>query len=257
MHNVRNVIMSKFSFLKYFNRYNVGLSAVPNLVLGSDIPRSRTPFANTMQYVKRKSSRYNRRRKYSVPRGVRSSVTTRSTHFARSSNPQVFPLVAGNFSRATDLALNLVQTTDIGGTWDMYRIKKIMVTVAPQVDPGNSGVVNNASLQWYFACDHIGAINSANFLNVGAFQNHKMIVTASGASASYMFYPKVTNTVDVSGTASAVGAYGASNPWINCTTAGFAVPHKRLLLCCTSNDTTSVQKLVLTYKIFFECKNIY
>ena len=242
--------------LGLFTKSNLFYSGIPNLTAYPDTS-SDPPFSNQMRYT-------NRRRRVARPRMMsrRPPRTlrmrdSRVLQFTRNSGPYNNALVVGLKGTVTDITLSLVPTSDLIGTFDLYRIKKVVAIFTPVTDPANSGVVNIANLLHYCACDPTGQITSTTYPNVASFGNSKMVTTSAGTgSAFYTFYPKAVNSVTSGGVGTAVGSY-ETNPWLFCTSAGVSVPHQRFLAFTTSINALSTQSFSLVYRITFECKNIF
>lgn len=167
-----------------------------------------------------------RYQKYKLQRTPREQSLT----FNRWSGPISGTCIAGVVSFYADAALNNLDTSDIAAAFDLYRINSVTACVTPLVDPANSGLVNNHVLQIYLAEDIYGEFTTPTYSQITGFANCKMRLLGSGQQLWYKFKPRVKNTVDNAGTAVPVGSYGRVNPWINTSTAGLSIPHKRLLV---------------------------
>lgn len=200
---------------------------------------------------------YVAKRKYSARRsGIRRRGTYKYNPWrtiVRSSGTLSWAHAAATFSAATiDPTLNQVQTVDLVASYKQFRIKKCVVRVTPRVDTANSGLANNFVSYVTAACDPEGAAAPASLLAMTAYDNSFSKWVPSGDSFTYTFYPKVINTVDVGGAATAAGSYG-QNPWLTLNAAGITVPHKRLLLTANTHVATTVNfDLVVDYH--FEVK---
>lgn len=199
----------------------------------------------------RKGMRKPARPRQYVPRNVKSLdwVSIR-----RTSTISPYALATGFDAQVFDVKLNQVFTSDLIASYDCYRIRKVVVSIQPRVDAGNSGITNNNVLHVWMACDQTGDSTAPTAaINVGEYANHKYSTIPSGQRFYYTFYPKAINTVDNNGTATNVGSYGM-NPWINLNTSGVNIPHKRLLWYIASSGGTSTTPYDLTYQIYFDVK---
>lgn len=207
-----------------------------------------------------------RRRRRSGRAARRSSYTRRvvprNTHlvysYVRRATASVVTLVSGNVKVATDTTLNSIFLSDLVQAYDMYRIRKVVFEVVPYYDPATGGPGANAGNQHgsnyfiTFACDSTGGFTTASWSNeqdLAQFENYKYKSIVAGEKAFYTFYPKVTNTVDNSGTAVPAGNYTV-NPWLNMSRVD--VPHHRLLYQITSPDTLNNGSFIVTPTIYFD-----
>lgn len=175
----------------------------------------------------------------------------RTTALANASIPAAGFFVGGTNS----IKLNQVLTSDVVGAYDLYRIKKVQVVFCPAVDPGNSGVANNSQIKIDCACDPTNTVLPGASTIVTSYENHRSGYMLSGKPFAYTFYPKVANTVDNAGVATAAGSY-ATNPWLQLTTAGIDIPHRQLLFTmATSIAPTAALVVNVYYVIHFEVKN--
>lgn len=175
----------------------------------------------------------------------------RTTALSNASIPAAGFFLGGSNS----IKLNQVLTADVVGAYDLYRIRKVQVMFVPAVDLGNSGVANNSQIKIDCACDPTNTAVPATALTVTAYENHRTGYMLSGKPFAYTFYPKVANTVDNAGVATAAGSY-AVNPWLQLTTAGIDIPHRQLLFTmATSIAPTSALIVNVYFVIHFEVKN--
>lgn len=138
-------------------------------------------------------------------------------------------LATGLYGANPSFSLSQVQTSDLITSYRLFRLVKIKLFLVPRVDPGNSGTVNNCQAMVACACDPEGTTVPTSISQVTAYDNsYQKIITASDR-LTYTFYPKVVNTVDNAGTATAAGSY-RSNPWLMLSTAGALIPHRQLLI---------------------------
>lgn len=222
-------------------------STVPGVM-----PMSRAPMVARRVAGVRRSYR----RRYS-PKVIRRNLIKEYVPMRRTSASATNSLTAGVLSAYLDITLNQVYTTDIISTFDVYRIRKVVVEITPQVDLGNNGVVNNSTLHFTCANDTNGDVTSVvSAQYASSFGNYKYGSALSGGKYLYTFYPKVSNTIDVNGTASGLGNY-ATNPWIKLDPNGIQVPHHRLLTYIASTNTASTQKVDFTYTIYFDVKRLH
>ena len=151
--------------------------------------------------------------------------------FVRCSNLSNVTIAAsGSFiGLVQNVALQNVRTDDLLPSFRFYRIKKVVFKLWPRFDPGNSGLANNLQAHAIAACDAEGTTTPTNAQTVGAYPNYSSKILTASDVFKYTFYPKVTNTVDVGGTATAAGSY-VVNPWLNMTATGITIPHKQLVL---------------------------
>lgn len=154
--------------------------------------------------------------------------------------------------------LDFVKNSDLVVAFDLFRIRKVQVVVTPVFDPGNSGITNNDQLSFICACDPSATAAPANYLDVGAYGNHKSTMLTAGKQWTYTFYPKVTNIISDGSVAQSVGSYGA-NPWIQLTAAGTNVQHFSLLTGLASSRAPTVATTVgvqYYFRVFFDVKNM-
>lgn len=153
------------------------------------------------------------------------------------------------------IKLNLVKTSDLLAAYDLYKIRKVQAVFCPCYDPGNSGIGGNNQICINAACDPSTTATPTAVLDITAYDNHRSAWLVSGKSWTYTFYPKVINTVDNSGTATASGSY-AVNPWLQLTTSGVDIPHRQLLFSVGTTAAPSVAVPVSFYfRIHFAVKN--
>lgn len=195
---------------------------------------------------------YKRRRIIRIPRSIPSSKENVIVQqLKRTSAPLQVSLVAGSTASYLDVQLNQVLTADLTSTFQVYRIKKVLVQFIPSQDPDFTG----QSFHFYSANDTQGAVTAPAILGTSAYANYRYQTVVGGEKYNYMFYPKVTDTVDVNGTATGVGNFGP-NPWLSLTTGGVAVPHHRLIYNIVSTSVTSTAPIQFTVTIWFDVKRI-
>lgn len=147
---------------------------------------------------------------------------------------------AGTFnSVVANIALNGCQTSDLTSAYRLFRIRKVVLHLVPRVDSANSALANNFNCVVAAANDPEGTTVPGSLAAVTAYDNGYMKWLRSSQEFRYTFYPKVVNTVDVSGTATAAGSY-AMNPWLQLNATGIAVPHRQLVLVVGCNSTSTI-----------------
>lgn len=200
--------------------------------------------------VVRKSFRRKPYRARYVPRNLRNAVvpmrrTTAATSYALVSS--------GAVSGYIDIKLNDVQYSDLLGSYELFRIKKVSVEITPRYDPGQSTSDKNITPHIYCACDCQGTTTVLSTVGtVTQFGNHWYSSVPSGQKYRYTFYPKVTNVIDNAGVSTAVGSYGP-NPWLFLNSNGAGITHHRLLWYIQTTDTSSAQ-FDFVWTIYFDVK---
>lgn len=130
--------------------------------------------------------------------------------------------------------LNDIPTADLLSAYRMYRIKKVVFTLAPRMDPANGAVANHWQFQCTAACNPEGPVVAPTTINdMSIYDNWYSKHIVSGERFVYTFYPKVTNSVQGSATAVASGSY-RTNPWLKLDSTGIQVPHQQLLILVQS-----------------------
>lgn len=142
--------------------------------------------------------------------------------------------------------LNQVQTSDLTAIYRLYRLKKVVMHLVPRVDPGNSGVSSNFTAYVGTCCDPESTTAPTALTQISAYDNSYQKWLVSGDRYSYTFYPKVTNSIDISGTATAAGSY-STNPWLRLDSVGITVPHLCLKLGISVGAVSS-----LTYDVYYD-----
>lgn len=200
-----------------------------NTVSRTKMPVSRRP---AMRIAKRRMTRR-------FSKGMSTNMTKR---FVRSTS------LTGNSLQVTattaaytsiNASLNNVLTSDLTPVYRLYRIRKVVLHLVPRVDTANSAQVSNYNAFVSAACDPESTAAPANPTQVSAYDNSYQKFVTSGDRFTYTFYPKVTNSVDINGTASAVGSY-AANPWLRLDSTGITVPHLSLKLAIQTNAATTL-----------------
>lgn len=128
---------------------------------------------------------------------------------------------------STPILLSNCKTSDIIATYRYYRIRKCVLHLVPRIDPANSGLANNFQAFVAAACDPEDTAAPTAITDVTAYDNSFQKWVTSGDRFTYTFYPKVINTVDNNGVATAAGGYGL-NPWLACSAAGVSIRHQSL-----------------------------
>lgn len=152
------------------------------------------------------------------------------------------------------MALSTVQTSDLTPVYRLYRIRKVVLHLVPRVDNANSGLANNFQGMVAAACDPESTAVPAAITAITAYDNSYQKHIVSGDRFKYTFYPKVTNSVDIGGTATAAGSY-AMNPWLRLDATGITVPHLSLKLGVQVTSSTTVS-FDAFYEFHFDVKGI-
>lgn len=207
----------------------------------------------------RRRMAYRRRRAPGIKRGMSSFFKT----FVRTSGIGTITASTGIVGLNTNVTLSQVQTTDLTAVYRLYRIKKVVLHLAPRLDSAQAVALttttwaNSQNAFASFACDPEGNATAASSLTqqiVTAYDNSYSKWIASGDKLRYTFYPKAVNTVDVSGAATAAGSY-STNPWLQLNSTGITVPHKSIL-GVIQTGTTSTQAYDYYFEFHFQVKGI-
>lgn len=142
--------------------------------------------------------------------------------------------------------LNTIETTDLQGIYSLFRIRKVVLHLVPRVDPG---AATNLQTLVAACCDNESTAVPAGIAQITAYDNSYSKWLVSGDRFTYTFYPKVTNTVDISGTATAAGSYGM-NPWLRLDATGITVPH--LSLKIGAEVATGLGAATQSYDYYFD-----
>lgn len=190
-----------------------------------------------------------------VPRPLTDAITLR-----RVSDVGTDTLVAGgsgsSYGGSQSIQFSLLATADLQSLFEKYRILKVTTVFTPRLDPGNSGLANNSQLTICCACDEEGTTTAPVLMSdPGSFANHKIGTLVAGKSFYYTYTPKVINSVNISGAATAVGAYGR-NPWLLCNSQGVTVPHQRLRYFIYTPNTTITPSVDWYHIIHFQVAGI-
>lgn len=187
-----------------------------------------------------------------VPRPVSGD---RSMYLTRCTALGAVSLTAGVGTFNQNVVMSQVQTSDLTPVWRQYKIVKAEFFLWPNVDFGNSGIANNGQAVVATCCDPEGS-GGTTLQSISAFSNSRVApITSPGQPFKYTFFPKVLNSVDVSGTASAAGSY-QSNPWLTLNATGITVPHLRLYGVIQSNVSASVESFTYYIKYHFLVKGV-
>lgn len=179
-----------------------------------------------------------------VKRIVRSTAPTNS-----------LTLTASTFAGASvNVVLSNVQTTDLTAIYRLYRIHKVVVHAVPRTSSANSGVVNNYQCVIAACCDPENTATPGGIAAITSYDNSHMKWITSDGHFKYTFYPKVTNSVDISGTSTGVGSY-ATNPWLRLDSTGITVPHLNLKLGVGTGASTNLV-IDYYYDVHFDVKGI-
>ncbi len=213
-------------------------SAVERTLLGALQLASST--GNATISAAKQLSRAARRRSNSTRLGYSSG-----RRFIRTSSFGVATLVAGEASGYVDPTLNQVQTSDLIGMFDMYRIRQVRFRLIPAADPGQSGVVNNGDAWVAVACDPIGQYTAPTWTQVTAFENSKVLPLLTGKELTYVFRPKAINAL------SAGNLAVNQSDWLILNASGAAIPHQRLYYDIKSSigSSTASYTFVLEFDI--------
>lgn len=199
--------------------------------------------------------RYPTRRRYpSYKRRSTSQGWRRVVRTSNITNP-ITSLAAASFNSVVlNPTLSYVQTSDLTSAYRLFRVRKVVLHAFPRVDAANSGLASNFTTIMAAACDPEGTSAPANIQAITAYDNGYAKCVPSGQSFKYTFYPKVVNTVDVSGTATAAGSYGM-NPWLQLNATGITIPHRQLVFGIQSgaNTTLSVDAF---FEVHFDVKGM-
>lgn len=178
--------------------------------------------------------------------------------FVRSSNlgTKQIPVGGTYISSADDIKLSDINTGDLTGIYRLYRIRKVVLHLTPRIDPANSGLSNNFQSVVACAVDPEGAVAPTTMRAITSYDNSYQKWVNSGEQFTFTFYPKVINTVDVSGTATAAGSYGR-NPWLQLSSSGITVPHKQLLVFIgIQAPATSALSFDFYWDVHFDVKGV-
>lgn len=238
-------------------------SAAYNFALGArarqsiDTSRSFSTWSSKMPSY-RKRSRSRRAPRRAMPMVRYRSPLTNYVNCRRTTGLYSLTIPSGTYSNFSTsvIRLNLVKTADLIAAYDMYKIRKVQAVFVPSYDPGNSGLANNNTQQLVCSCDPASNTSLTTLADIAAYDNHKSTWMTSGRPWVYTFYPKVLNTVDNSGTATASGSY-AVNPWLSLSTGGVDIPHRQLHIFTSTTLPAPAAGIPLSYYfvIHFACKN--
>lgn len=205
----------------------------PTSTRSRTMPRSFNTSFKRSSYRRRMPMRSYRRapkRDTGVKRLVRTSLIGTNT----------INLSASTFNSVIrNCVLSDVQTSDITAAYRLYRIAKVVVHLIPRVDAANSGVTNNYQLYVSAACDPEGTTAPSATTAITAYDNSYQKWVSSGDRFRYTFYPKVVNSVDLSGVSTAAGSY-SSNPWLQLNSTGITIPHRQLVVGINAAAATTV-----------------
>lgn len=159
----------------------------------------------------------------------------------RTTAPAAVNLVAGQGTLTLSPALNLLNTLDLAGMYDQYKINWMEIRLIPGYDQGQSGVTNNADVWVIAACDPTGSLSAPSWNQLAAYENHKVAPLVAGREFRYRFRPKATNAI-------AAGNLAVNNTdWLFLTSPGVGVAHHQLGVSILSANPNSV--LTYTYVI--------
>jgi len=183
--------------------------------------------------------RYGSRRKY-LRRYVPRSPFSPWRRIVRTGATFDSSIAAATFTGAvSNFALSDVQTSDLTSAYRLFRIRKVVAYFVARIDAANSGVANNYCIRVTAACDPEGTTAPASSTAVSAYDNSRDAWLSSGTVFKYTFYPKVVNSVDNAGVATAAGSYDL-NPWLQLNGTGIAIPHRQLVWGIATGSTTTV-----------------
>lgn len=217
---------------------------------------TRQPFAtNTvtrpkMRRVYRRPAMRVGKRRYGSRRSTKKGMSRDSTkRFVRSTALTTNTILVSATTaayQALNASLQNVQTSDITPVYRLYRLHKVVLHLVPRVDTANSGTVNNFNAFVAACCDNESITVPTAMTQITAYDNSYQKWVKSADHFRYTYYPKVTNTVDIGGVASASGSY-ATNPWLRLDATGITVPHLCLKLGVQTNASTT-----LNYDYYFD-----
>jgi hypothetical protein len=168
--------------------------------------------------------------------------------FTRTSAVQTIGLVAGEASGSATPALSQVQTSDLIGMYDEYKINWVKFRLIPRYDSGQSGVTNNTNVWVAAASDVTGQVTAPTFVQVTAFDNHKVGSLVSGTEYTYTFSPKAVNAL-------AAGNLAVNrNDWIVLSAAGVAVAHQNLIYNIKSLNAGNILNFDFIFEVNFSVK---
>lgn len=209
------------------------------------------PGAMKRRFNIRRRSAYRRRRPF-TKRGMSSP----DKRIVRSSGILTLTQTASlSAVSSQNVTLSQISTTDLTGIYSLYRIRKVVCHLTPRVDSANSGLANNFVAMVATACDSESTAAPSDVGTVTAYDNSYSKFIKAGTEYRYTFYPKVTNSVDVSGTATAAGSYGM-NPWLRLDATGITVPHLSLKIATRTGASTTLN-YDYYYDIHFDVRGIH
>lgn len=179
--------------------------------------------------------------------GTGRPTRSRPLTLTRTSLPLPIVQTAGEANGAVTITLNQVQTTDLIGMYDEFKINWVKFRVQPRVDPGQSGITNNTQNWVAAACDVTGQISSPNFTTVTALDNHK-VSQLTQREFIYTFTPRAINALQAGNLAI------NRNDWLILSTAGAAVAHQSLLYNIKSLNTSAVLAFDYLLEINFSAR---
>lgn len=235
--------------------WRAGQRAASAISADSSVPVTWQGERPRMAYSKKAPRRFNMRRRYR--RRFTKKANFGYRRIVRSSAINAVSIAGSGTTLAGiyDIALQNVQTSDLVATYTQYRIRKVVLHMTPRVDPANSGVSNNHQCVMAACMDPEGPAAISTVQGITAYDNSYQKWVNAGEQFTYTFYPKVVNTVDINGTATAAGSYGM-NPWLQLTATGITVPHKRLLYLVQTGAPVSASGLFFDFyfDIHFDVK---
>lgn len=178
----------------------------------------------TKQLVQLSKRRRNPRR----TRGIGAITLVRETQ------PNGFSLTAGSFAGSLDPILSSVQTSDLVGMYDQYKINWVEVVFVPRFAPENSGIVNNTNLWITTACDPASQLSAPTWTQVTSYDGHSCGIMNGSKPFVYRCRPKPVNAM-------AAGNFGLNDEsWIALSAGGIGVAHPRIYYNVRSNDASCV-----------------
>lgn len=192
-----------------------------------------------MAYGRRSFKPTRSRRRYARKRTVPRSPYYRRV--VRSSGMFPISLLAtqSQFITKVNIGINGCETSDLQQVYSLYRLVKVVMRLVPRVDPANSGLSNNWQAVVAAASDPEDQATPTSITGVTAYDNSRQAFVNSGQVFKYTFYPKAANSVDINGTATAIGSYGRMNPWLRLNATGITVPHYNLIIGVTTGTATT------------------
>lgn len=180
-----------------------------------------------------------------IGRTVKRTRSSGTQTIVRTVPPNGFSLVAGEAALSLAPVLSWVQTTDLTGMYDQYKLDSIRIRLIPRFDPAQSGVTNNTCVWVAMASDPTGQVTAPTFSQTVAFQNAKVGPLVAGKEFVYTFRPRPINAL-------AAGSFAVNETdWLILSAGGINVAHNNLLINVKSMNTSAVTSYdyILEYHI--------